>query len=207
MMSLLALALVAPLAGCSFFHRDKGDAYRQSAQERPLEVPPDLDTPNSSSALVIPPAPGAATTSSTTDAAIPPAATPADGAAPPPAVAGVPGVSLSGEGLLVADTPASTWKRVGLALERSGAATIATRDESGATYTVNTTGQTTTRPGWFKRAITFGRASNKVTARVQLTVRVSADAGGSRVAIEGASDEASRDAAQALLRTLRERLS
>jgi uncharacterized lipoprotein len=206
MMSLLALALVAPLAGCSFFHRDKGDAYRQSAQERPLEVPPDLDTPNSSSALVIPPAPGAATTSSTTDAAILPAATPADGA-PPPAVAGVPGVSLSGEGLLVADTPASTWKRVGLALERSGAATIAARDESGATYTVNTTGQTTTRPGWFKRAITFGRASNKVTARVQLTVRVSADAGGSRVAIEGASDEASRDAAQALLRTLRERLS
>jgi uncharacterized lipoprotein len=206
MMSLLALALVAPLAGCSFFHRDKGDAYRQSAQERPLEVPPDLDTPNSSSALVIPPAPGAATTSSTTDAAILPAATPADGA-PPPAVAGVPGVSLSGEGLLVADTPASTWKRVGLALERSGAATIAARDESGATYTVNTTGQTTTRPGWFKRAITFGRARNKVTARVQLTVRVSADAGGSRVAIEGASDEASRDAAQALLRTLRERLS
>jgi uncharacterized lipoprotein len=206
MMSLLALALVAPLAGCSFFHRDKGVAYRQSAQERPLEVPPDLDTPNSSSALVIPPAPGAATTSSTTDAAILPAATPADGA-PPPAVAGVPGVSLSGEGLLVADTPASTWKRVGLALERSGAATIAARDESGATYTVNTTGQTTTRPGWFKRAITFGRASNKVTARVQLTVRVSADAGGSRVAIEGASDEASRDAAQALLRTLRERLS
>jgi uncharacterized lipoprotein len=206
MMSLLALALVAPLAGCSFFHRDKGDAYRQSAQERPLEVPPDLDTPNSSSALVIPPAPGAATTSSTTDAAILPAATPADGA-PPPAVAGVPGVSLSGEGLLVADTPASTWKRVGLALERSGAATIAARDESGATYTVNTTGQTTTRPGWFKRAITFGRASNKATARVQLTVRVSADAGGSRVAIEGASDEASRDAAQALLRTLRERLS
>jgi uncharacterized lipoprotein len=206
MMSLLALALVAPLAGCSFFHRDKGDAYRQSAQERPLEVPPDLDTPNSSSALVIPPAPGAATASSSPDAMVPPAAAPAD-VAPPPAVAGVPGVSLSGEGLLVTDTPASTWKRVGLALERSGAATITARDESGATYTVNTTGQTTTRPGWFKRAITLGRASNKVTARVQLTVRVSAEGGGSRVAIEGASDEASRDAAQALLRTLRERLS
>ena len=50
-------------------------------------------------------------------------------------------------------------------------------------------------------------AGNKVTAKVQLTVRVAADGQGSRVSVEGANDEASRDAARALLQTLRERLS
>jgi uncharacterized lipoprotein len=114
---------------------------------------------------------------------------------------------LSGNGLSVSDAVANTWSRVGLALERSGAATIVNRDDAGYTYTVETTGTTTTKPGWFKRAITLGRAGNKTTARVQLTVRVAAEGSGSRVSVEGADDEASRDAARALLQTLRERLS
>jgi hypothetical protein len=127
-------------------------------------------------------------------------------AAPPVAVA-APGATISGDGLSVSDSVASTYSRVGLALERSGAATITGRDEGGNAYSVETTGQTTTKPGWFKRAITLGRASNKTTSRVQLTVRVSADGAGSRVSVEGASDEASRDAARALLQSLRERLT
>ncbi len=117
------------------------------------------------------------------------------------------GATLSGDGLVVADAVASTFRRVGFALERSGAAKVLGHDEAASTYSVETTGQTTTRPGWFKRAITLGHARNKVTARVQLTVRVSAAGNGSRVSIEGANDEASRDAARALLTTLRERLS
>ena len=87
------------------------------------------------------------------------------------------------------------------------AATIVDRDESGYTYAVETTGTTTAKAGWFKRAITLGRAGTKTTARVQLTVRVAAEGAGSRVSVEGADDDASRDAARALLQTLRERLS
>ena len=72
---------------------------------------------------------------------------------------------------------------------------------------VETIGQTIERPGWFKRAITLGRAGNKVTAKVQLTLRVAAAGSGSRVSVEGADSDAARDAARALLQTLRERLS
>ncbi len=203
-----ALAAVVLLGGCNFFHRQAdrhANDYKTAQESRPLEVPPDLDSPNGSSALTIPAVGSPAAASSASSATTAP---PAGGVAvaPATAVAGS-GATLSGDGLAVSDSPSSTWTRVGLALERSGAATIASRDESASTYTVETTGQTTTRPGWFKRTITLGRAGNKVTAKVQLTVRVSANGQGSRVSVEGANDEASRDAARALLQTLRERLS
>ena len=200
-----ALAAVVLLGGCNFFHRQAdrhANDYKSAHESRPLEVPPDLDSPNGSAALTIPaagaPAPAASGTVSES---------PAGMAATPPTVVAGSGATLSGDGLAVADSPSSTWTRVGLALERSGAATITGRDESASTYAVETTGQTTTRPGWFKRAITLGHAGNKVTAKVQLVVRVAADGQGSRVSVEGANDEASRDAARALLQTLRERLS
>jgi uncharacterized lipoprotein len=162
----------------------------------------------SNAALVIPPAGGAATPAPASEA---PAGSAADAtaspAASPPGVSAVPGASIAGDGLDLNDTVESAWSRVGLALERSGAASITARDEAAHAYTVATTGQTTTRPGWFKRAITLGRAGNRTTARVQLTVRVSAAGSGSHVSIEGTDDEASRDAARALLETLRQRLS
>ena len=214
---LLAVLIAASLlGGCGFLHRTferTDNVYKQSTEQRPLEVPPDLDTPSSSSAMVIP-APSVALASEAASTASPsatPSATPPAAAiastSPPVMVADSGDVSISGDGLLVPDNVGSTWSRVGLALERSGAAKIVQRDESGHSYTVQTTGQTTVKPGWFKRAITLGRASNKATAQVQLTVRVNTDGDGSRVRVEGSGDEASRDAARALLQTLRERLT
>jgi uncharacterized lipoprotein len=206
---LAVLVSASLLGGCGFLHRHferKNDEYKTAVESRPLEVPPDLDTPNSAGALTIPAASARAATPAS-NAAPASAGVDAGAAAPPPVVAGTPGALLSGNGLSVSDAVANTWSRVGLALERSGAATIVNRDESGYTYAVETTGTTTTKPGWFKRAITLGRAGNKTTARVQLTVRVAAEGAGSRVSVEGADDEASRDAARALLQTLRERLS
>lgn len=199
------LAAASLLSGCGFMHRhlDHKDAdYRKSAQERPLEIPPGLDTPNSSGALVVPTiaaAPPQSTSSGASTAVTP--------TAMPPSVSIEPGVQLGGDGLHVADSVESAWTRVGLALERSGAATVVARDEAGRTYSVETTGQTTQKAGWFKRAITLGHASNKVTAKVHLTVRVSADAAGSKVGVEGATDGASQDAARSLLAALRQRLS
>jgi len=206
---LTTVALTSLLGGCGFIHRHfdrKDDGYKKSVNERPLEVPPDLDTPNSSGALVVP-TPGAGAGSAAAVASATPPGTDAAGA--PPAVAAPAGaVAIGGDSIVVADNVENTWSRVGLALERSGAAKILGRDQASGTYTVQTTGQTTTKPGWFKRAITLGMAGGKTTAQVQLTVRVSAEGStGCRVDIEGATDEASQDAARALLATLRQRLS
>ena len=201
---LAAFVSASLLGGCGFMHRHverKNDEYKHAVESRPLEVPPDLDTPSSSGALTVPAISAHATT---TPASTVPGAMPA---AAPPVVTSVPGATISGDGLAVSDTVANTWSRVGLALERSGAATITARDEAGYAYSVETTGQTAAKAGWFKRAITFGHAGNKTTARVQLTVRVRADGTGSRVSVEGADDDASRDAARSLMNSLRERLS
>lgn len=212
-----ALATSLLLGGCGFIHKHFAhkDTYQNSQQERPLEVPPDLDTPNSSGALVIPPAANAATPGGTARTPVTTTAPPQVGMPPvaastsalPVSDVGAAGVSADEGGLRVGDTPESTWTRVGLALVRSGVATITSRDEADRTYTVETTGQSTARPGWFKRAITLGHASSKTTAKVTLTVRVSADGAASRVTVEGATDDASRDAARSLLTTLRQRLS
>lgn len=213
--TLLAAVL---LGGCGFMRErfgHKEPAYRQAPQERPLEVPPDLDRPTESSALNIPPA-----TSGTPGVLVLGAPPEAASTAPPPEPAAVAptaapaatiasGVAIEGGGLQVNDTVESTFARVGLALERSGAARITGRDEAGHAYAVETTGQAAGKePGWFKRAITFGQAGKKGTAPgVPLTVRVSAEGAGSRISIEGASDDASREAARALIAALRQRLS
>jgi uncharacterized lipoprotein len=208
---LCLLAASSLLTGCNFVHRHFGKKddirYRGAVEARPLEVPPDLDTPNGSGALVVPPVATQKSGATTATASSGAASATATSASSPPALAAGAGVALSGDGLAVADTVDSVWSRVGLALDRSGAAAIQSRDQNEHTYTVQTTGQTSTHPGWFKKTITLGRAGKKVTARVALTVRVSADGAGSRVSIEGASNEASKDAARALLEALRQRLS
>jgi uncharacterized lipoprotein len=195
------IAAVSLLSGCGYLRTkfgNKQDAYKNSSQERPLEVPPDLERPNTSGALVIPergnaPAPSSGDLSSR----------PADGV---PAIA--PGVTSGGDGLIVADTVGNTWSRVGLALERSGKATIQSRDESAHTYEIRASGQTTKPPGWFKRTITFGKAGGKqVSSPVPLNIRVSEEGAGSKVSVEGTSDEAGQSAARAVLDALRERLS
>lgn len=203
---LTAIIAASLISGCGFLRKRserKNNEYKMAVEERPLEIPPGLDMPNTTGALTIPGASGSSSGTVASSSTEPP---PADGSAAVAGAAGGAGVALGGDGLRVADNVESTWSRVGLALERSGAATIVNRDESGRTYTVQTTGQTTVKPGWFKRAVTLGMAGTKKTAQVQLTVRVSADGDASKVGVEGANDEASRDAARALLATLRERL-
>jgi uncharacterized lipoprotein len=201
------LVAIVSLAGCGFVHRHFGrddTAYRKAAQDRPLEIPPDLDTPSTSGALTIP---QASATSSSPLAATSSGSSVAAPNSLPPAASIQPGVQIGGDGLRVTDGVENTFARVGLAIERSGAATLVERDEAGHAYTVETTGQTTEKAGWFKRAITLGHANKKVAAKVRLVVRVSGDASGSKVAVEGAADDASQDAARSLLAALKQRLS
>lgn len=205
----VTLALASLMGGCGFLHNhfERKDAqYKKATQDRPLEVPPDLDTPGSSSAIVIPPA-STAVASEPAAAAVPPALSAEAVAAAVAPVTLAPAASIEGGGLRIADTVESTFARVGLALQRSGAATITGRDDAGYAYAVETAGQAATEAGWFKRAITLGRAGKKANAKVPLTVRVSGDGSGSVVTIEGGADDATRAAAQSLLATLRQRLS
>lgn len=198
------------LASCGWFdrhfHKDNTE-YKTSVQERPLEVPPDLDKPNTSGALTVPEAGATTAPVATSDASAPPPGTPAGEApattAPTSAAASA---VLSGDALHVSDTVDSVWNRVGLAMERSGAATILARDEAQRTYDVETTAQVVAKPGWFKKAITLGMAKGTTTAQAHLKLRVSAEGDGSKVSVEGASDDASKQAAQALLSTIKQRL-
>jgi uncharacterized lipoprotein len=202
--ALCALVLLSSLSACSSLRArfgSKSDAYKSSAQTRPLEVPPDLDTPNHSGSLLIP-EPSAASASVVTDTRVP--ASLIEPSSVPPLDA----QNLGGDGVQVADTLANTWKRVGLALERSGAATILARDESARTYEISAKGKKTQSPGFLKRVVTLGMARKKsVSAPVGLRVRVSGSDGASKVTVEGATTESGSDAARQVLDTLRQRMS
>lgn len=50
---LVAALLVAGLSGCQLFGK-KNELYTQSAESRPLEVPPDLDRPSADKAMSLP---------------------------------------------------------------------------------------------------------------------------------------------------------
>jgi uncharacterized lipoprotein len=52
----VVVALASASSGCSWF--DHKSDYQKSAENRPLEVPPDLDLPNTSEATALPPSSG-----------------------------------------------------------------------------------------------------------------------------------------------------
>ena len=209
-----ALATVAIasclLGGCGFINRHfhkENDAYKTSVQEHPLEVPPDLDKPNTAAALSIP-QPSAATASADASSAPAGVAAPAGSgtvvSAPTEPMA--PAI-MSDDALHVQDSVDSVWNRVGLAVERSGAATILARDEAGRSYTSRPSAKPSpSRAGSRRRSRSAWPRATK-TAEVRLKLRVTAEGNGSKVGVEGASDDASRAAAQALLNTLKQRLS
>ena len=198
---LIAVLTAAVLSGCSLFHH-RADYYSKAAEARPLEVPPDLDSPPSANELTVPAAgTGAAGSAVSGVSSVPPAA----------------GKSLGESDLYVADTTPHTWQRVGLALERAQVGTISARDESAQTYTLdfNSTVEVVAPPPehhWYSRVLhPFGGDSGNSTQRQvksQLTVKVVADKDGSRVSVEGnAGDKSASDAARRIMAILRERLS
>ena len=199
-----AVVLLPLLGGCGMLRAkfgNKNDAYKSSTQTRPLEVPPDLDSPNRSGALVIPEQ-SASTGTAVGDISVP-AANMAPSSAPP-----IDAQNLAGNGFQVADSLANTWRRTGLALERSGVATISSRDEAGRTYEISTMGKKTRSPGFLKKVATLGMARDKsVSSKVGLRVRISGSDGASKVTVEGAIGEAGADAARQVLETLRQRMS
>jgi len=199
--TLLAVTL---LSGCSWFHRDTVEYYKKAQETRPLEVPPDLDTPVTSKELIVPgtatpAAPARAATASAAPAAAPPMA------APPSSI------TADGDALHVADSVDNAFQRVGLALERAQIGTISSRDAAAHSYAFDFNGSVETAEAapaehhWYSRILhPFGgdKAKNQ-TAKSALRINVSEDGTGARVSVNG-DDKA---AVQRVLQVLRERLS
>ena len=120
--TVLAVLVVAVFAasGCRWFRKDS--AYQQSAENRPLEVPPDLDRPNTNAALG---APASVARSSMQGA--PAASTPA---ATAPATAASSGFTVQGERDAV-------FTRLGEALAAVPGVTVASKAQLLGTYDVN----------------------------------------------------------------------
>lgn len=106
---LALVLLVVSVAGCSWFKKGAKGDYALAPETRPLEVPPDLNLPNTSGAMQIPAASQAT-------------------AAAAPAAAG---------GFTVAGTRDEAFTRVGEALAGVEGVTIASRAQLLGTYDVS----------------------------------------------------------------------
>jgi uncharacterized lipoprotein len=118
----LAIAAVVIVAvgtsGCSWFNK-KDALYEQSAEARPLEVPPDLDRPNTEGAMQVP----QAATRSVTRSAV---ASPAQGAG-----------QANASGFTVAGERDDMFNKVGTALAAIDGVTIASKAQLLGTYDVS----------------------------------------------------------------------
>ncbi len=208
--SAVALVIaVTSLSGCSWFHRDTVEYYKKAQETRPLEVPPDLDSPVTSKELVVPgaAAPAAPARSAAAVSATPAAASVASAAsvAPPSSI------TAEGNELHVADSVDSTFQRVGLALERAQVGTVSSRDAAAHSYAFDFNGSVEEAPAaptehhWYSRILhPFGGDKAKTqSAKSALRINVSEDGSGARVSVSG--DNAA--AVQRVLQVLRERLS
>jgi uncharacterized lipoprotein len=183
---LAACLLAALLGGCSLFG-GRGD-YQRSQETRPLEIPPGLDAPATSTTMLVPSVEGGSA--------------PLDTGAVPAQI--VPGEEST---LALADSPAGAWRRVGLALERSGVAEVVSRDESAATFTISGTSRET-RPaegGFFKRIFSGDEKVEEST--VTRVLRISADGAGSSLTVEDERGQpVADDLARRVIAALRQRL-
>ncbi|MBO9718508.1 MAG: hypothetical protein J7507_17375 [Pseudoxanthomonas sp.] len=113
---LLASTTMVALGGCSWFHKGPKGDYALAPEQRPLEVPPDLNLPDTSGAMALPPA-GAAPRPQTAAPAAAPAASPS--------------------GFTVAGSRDQVFTQVGTALGGIDGVTIASSAQLLGTYDIS----------------------------------------------------------------------
>lgn len=112
---LVLLAVAA--TGCSWFHKEARGDYAMPAESRPLEVPPDLNLPDTSGAMKLPPVASAAQPAGAPTAAAQAAA--------------------ANSGFIVPGDRDAVFARVGTALADIPGLTIASRAQMLGSYDVN----------------------------------------------------------------------
>jgi uncharacterized lipoprotein len=179
---LAAICAATVLSACSAF-KEHTDYYKSVQEGRPLEVPPDLDSPPNANELVVPAAgtAGAAHTAAASGSTTPGSAAPASTAPPPGAM-----VAVGGNELHRAENVQDTWEKVGSALQRSELGKLSHRDEPGHTFTFDFDApMEKPSEGFmdsFKHVLGFGEGQQ---VKQQLTVFVTDDNGGSRIVVTG----------------------
>ena len=174
---LAAICAATVLSACSAF-KGHPDYYKGATEGRPLEVPPDLDSPPSANELVVPPAGAGA------GAAAAAASAPASAAAPATAPPAGAMVASGGNELHRAENVQDTWEKVGSALQRSDLGKLSHRDEPGHTFTFDFDAPME-KPSEgvmdsFKHILGFGAGQQ---VKQQLTVFVADDNGASHIVV------------------------
>lgn len=113
----LLVSTVAATSACHWFGK-RGNPYRQEASTRPLEVPPDLDQPNTQGAMQAP----AAGTQSVTRSSMTPTA---------------PAAQASANGFTIAGDRDQVFEKVGTALAATDGVSIASKAQLLGTYDVS----------------------------------------------------------------------
>ncbi|ODS64775.1 MULTISPECIES: hypothetical protein [unclassified Arenimonas] len=115
----VALSVIAT-SGCSWVRNKWGNEamYQGSQQNKPLEVPPGLDTPSTTGAVLIPDAPAGAPVSTQVPS-------------------GTESVLMGIDSFVLADSVGSSWRRIGIALGKIDGVTIANRAQLLNSYEVS----------------------------------------------------------------------
>ena len=175
---LIAVIVLATLGGgCSWFHSGtRNPQWHSVLQERPLEVPPDLEKPVNAAALSIPNLPANASASSSVTE---PEATP-----PGTQAAAAAGAQAVGTGSLVFnDTVDSVYGRVGIAFKRGDIGKLIAEDAAAHSYQVEVGITQIEKPkGFFARIFS---SAKKREVNVTVAVSVVADGGKARVDLSG----------------------
>jgi len=142
----VALSALIGLSGCGFWKRPP--AYVKSGEIPAMKVPEGLDTPGYDPSLTVPPASGDRWLSG------------ADLAPSPLGTSGIDGDLSLGSGRTstkTTDTLDNAWRRVGVALDRSGAFLMQERSREQASYKIGIPAPIVRDPRpWWKRTLGWG---------------------------------------------------
>lgn len=195
----LVIALCLALSACSWFSRkDKQPIYYAAVEAPPLQIPEGLDPPNTSYALMI----------TTPISPLPQREMPAT----PPRVTnpsggqGVIPIRWAAEGiyLFVEDTPASTFRRLGIVIKRSGMTLGEALGDTGYRFEYWHSSKDPDE-GFFSKLAFWRDDAPNYSGMYQAVIR--ADGENSRVyIINGDGSDADPNAAEQILAILGERL-
>lgn len=162
-LALLATTAVAATSGCSWFHKGPRGDYALPAEQRPLEVPPGLNLPDTSGAMKVPVLASAVQG---------------------PALAGQPAAAGGNSGFIVAGAKEAVFGQVGDALGQIEGVTIASRAQMLGSFDVGYEGNnflvrvTTVDAGSYVSAVDPRGLPATAEAPVKLIAALKAKLGG-----------------------------